>query len=78
MKVQYFENASNEKQLKYLKNQNHCALCGHLLEFKFEKKTASIETSTAHESAPVCTQICEVTSCPDCEVQSKSHYYSIQ
>ncbi len=72
MKVQYFENASNEQQLMYLRNQNHCVLCGHSLEFRFEKEATDKRVDQNTE------KICEVTSCPECEVQSKSHYYVVQ
>lgn len=77
MKVQYFENIKNEKQLMYLRNQNHCALCGHALEFKFEKEVpADNEDSKTQKLSSE--KICEVTVCPECEVQSKSLYYVVQ
>lgn len=73
MKVQYFENIKSEKQLQYLRGHNHCPLCGQTLEFRFENPPK--DRQSPEVTVP---KICEVTVCPECEVQSKSQYYVVQ
>jgi hypothetical protein len=75
MKIQYFENVKNEKQLQFIRGHNHCPLCGQTLEFKFEAYPVQIKQENL--PAPALPKICEVTVCHECAVQSKSHYYVI-
>lgn len=73
MKYNYFENAGNEKQRDYLKMQNQCMLCGHILELQFEKIDDRLDSVDEAKE-----KMREHTYCPECKVQSKSRYYIIQ
>lgn len=62
-KIQYFEKIETEKQHEFVKLQNHCSLCGSVLEL--------------HMGADENNQIHEVAHCPNCQVRNRSRKYPI-
>lgn len=63
-KFHYFEKVENLKQQEFFEEQNHCVLCGSVLEFKH---TTEEETGSIKEEAH----------CPECEIRARDKIFTL-
>lgn len=63
-KINYFEKIEHPKHQEFINAQNHCVLCGTVLELN--------HISDANEG-----QIKEEAYCPDCDVRTRAKIYSL-
>ena len=63
-KIQYFEKVEHPKQQEFINAQNHCVLCGTVLELK-------------HVADQAESQIKEEAYCPECEVRTRAKIFAL-
>lgn len=61
-KIDYFENAREEKHRDFIEEHSHCALCGTVLELHHVIDRPSAE-------------IKEEARCPECEIRTRAKIY---
>lgn len=63
-KIQYFESQSKEIYQEYIKSQNHCVLCGTVLEIRH---LVDLEKNNVKEEAH----------CSECEVRTRNKTHTL-
>lgn len=63
-KIQYFENARNEKHREFIASQSNCVLCGTVLEL-------------SHAVDSIIGHIREEAHCPSCEVKTRARFHPL-
>lgn len=63
-KINYFENAQDERHVEFIESHNHCALCGTVLELNHFVDKISLE-------------IKEEARCPECEIRTRARIHPL-
>lgn len=63
-KINYFEKVEHDGQQEFIESQNHCALCGTVLELN-------------HFTDKISSEIKEEARCPECEIRTRARIHPL-